>query len=138
VIRALALALLLSSPCWTAAQSPGWEEILDAADRAWEGGQVADAERLYAAAIKKAESFGESDLRLARSLSALGVFYREQGRYRDASQLFGRALSATEKAVPPDDPSLVPAGLSNAPRRWSVANISPLRRRAPPSGPPSP
>jgi hypothetical protein len=46
-----ALALLLFSPCWAAAQSPGWEEILDAADRAWEAGQVAAAERLYAAAI---------------------------------------------------------------------------------------
>lgn len=107
--RVLALALLLSSPCRAAAQSPGWEEILGAADRAWEGGQVEDAERLYAAAIKNAESFGESDLRLARGLTALGVFYREQGRYRGASPLFGRALSVTEKAVPPGDPGLVPA-----------------------------
>ena len=78
--RALALALLLFSPCWAAAQAPGWEEILGAADRAWEAGQIEDAERLYSAAIKKAESFGESDVRLARSLTALGVLYRELGR----------------------------------------------------------
>ncbi len=59
--RVLSFALLLCWPGWAAAQLPGWEEILGAADRAWEGGQVADAERLYAAAINRAESFGESD-----------------------------------------------------------------------------
>jgi hypothetical protein len=43
VTRALALALRLCWPGWAAAQSPGWEEILGAADRAWEAGQVEDA-----------------------------------------------------------------------------------------------
>ena len=125
---ALALALLLSSPCWAAAQSPGWEEILGAADRAWDGGQVADAERLYAAAINKAESFGESDLRLARSLSALGVLYRELGRYRDASPLLGRALTVTENAVPPGDPRLVPA-LNNLGAVWLQQGQAPAAER---------
>ena len=131
--RALALALLLCWPGWAAAQSPGWEEILGAANRAWEAGQVEDAERLYAAAIKKAEGFGESDLRLARSLSALGVFYREQGRYRDASPLFGLALSVTEKAVPPGDPGPVPA-LNNLGAAWlqqgQASAAEPLFRRS--------
>ena len=99
--RALALALLLLWPASSAAQSAGWEEILGAAEQAWERGEAGNAERLYAAAIQKAESFGESDLRLARSLTALGLFYRDQGRSREAAPLLGRALSVTEKAVPP-------------------------------------
>jgi len=133
VTRALALALLLCGPGWAVAQSPSWEEILGAADRAWEGGQVEDAERLYAAAINKAECFGESDLRLARSLAALGVFYREQGRYRDASPLFGRALALTEKALPPGDPGLVPA-LNDLGAAWLQQGLAspaePLFRRS--------
>ena len=86
--RVLALALLLLRPEGAAAQSPAWEDIVGAADRAWEGGQITDAERLYATAIMKAESFGESDERLARSLTSLGLLYREQGRYRDAAEAF--------------------------------------------------
>jgi hypothetical protein len=47
VTRVLALALLLFWPAWStaqsAAQSPGWADIMGAADRAWQGGQIADA-----------------------------------------------------------------------------------------------
>jgi tetratricopeptide (TPR) repeat protein len=67
-----------------------------------ERGEAGNGERLYAAAIQKAESFGEPDLRLARSLTRLGLFYRE------VAPLLGRPLSGTEKAVPPGDPRLVP------------------------------
>ena len=42
--RALALALLLCWTGWAAAQSPGWEEILGAAARAWEAEQIEGAE----------------------------------------------------------------------------------------------
>ena len=88
--RAFALALLLLWPGWAAAQSPGWEALMGAADRAWQDGQTADAERLFAAAVTKAEGFGESDLRLAQSLTAFGLFYREQGRYGMAAPLLGK------------------------------------------------
>ena len=101
MIRALVLFLLFW-PVAAGAQSPGWEELLAAAERAGDRGQVADAERLYLDAVKQAEGFGESDLRLARSLSELGLFYREQGRSREAAPILHRALSVTEKAVPPE------------------------------------
>ena len=78
--RALALALLLLWPASSAAQSPGWEEILGAADQAWERGQLGTAEQLYAAAIKKAEGFGEADLRLARSLDVAAGAAAETAR----------------------------------------------------------
>jgi tetratricopeptide (TPR) repeat protein len=133
VTRALAFALLLFWPAWATAQSPGWADIMGEADRAWQGGQIADAERLYDAAIIKAESFGESDSRLAQSLTALGLFYCEQGCYSAAAPLLGRALSVTEKAVPPGDPSLVPA-LINLVDGWLQQGLAsaaePVFRRA--------
>jgi tetratricopeptide (TPR) repeat protein len=133
VTRALAFALLLFWPAWATAQSPGWADIMGEADRAWQGGQIADAERLYDAAIIKAESFGESDSRLAQSLTALGLFYCEQGCYSAAAPLLGRALSVTEKAVPPGDPSLVPA-LINLGDAWLQQGLAsaaePVFRRA--------
>jgi hypothetical protein len=135
ISRALALLLLLW-PIAAAAQSPGWEEQLAAAERAWGRGQVADAERRYLDAVKQAEVFGDSDLRFARSLSELGLFYREQGRTREAAPILHRALSVTEKAVPPDDPRLV-APLNNAGAAWLqqglAADAEPVFRRALPS-----
>jgi hypothetical protein len=55
ISQALALLLLLW-PVAAAAQSPGWEEQLAAAERAWDRGQVADAERLYVDAVKRPRS----------------------------------------------------------------------------------
>src|SRR5215831_14925816 len=134
--RALAQVLgllLVLCPVGAHAQSPGWEELLSAAERAWDRGQVADAERLYLGAVTQAEAFSDADPRLARSLTALGLFYREQGRPREAAPILHRALSVTEKAVPPDDPRLI-ANLNNVGVAWLqqglVSDAEPVFRRA--------
>jgi hypothetical protein len=75
VTRAFALALLLLWPAWASAQSAGWEDIMGAADRAWQAGQIADAERLYAAAIN------------------LAALYQAQRSYRDAEPFYRRTLA---------------------------------------------
>src|SRR5215813_9249205 len=106
----LVILALLLWPLAAAAQSQSWEDLLGAAERAWDRGQAAEAERLYLRAVKQAESFGAADLRLARSLTALGLFYREQGRLREAAPVLHRALSVTEQSVPADDARLVKIG----------------------------
>ena len=105
-MRLVLLALLLW-PLAAGGQSASWEDLLGAAERAADRGQVAEAERLYLGAVKQAESFGAADPRLAQSLTALGLFYREQGRLREASPVLHRALSVTEQSVPADDARLV-------------------------------
>src|SRR5499426_438340 len=84
-VTPIVLLALLLWPVAAVAQSPSWEDRLGVAERAWDRGQTAEAERQYLEAVKQAESFGPADPRLAQSLTALGLFYREQGRIPEAS-----------------------------------------------------
>src|SRR5262249_57379241 len=81
----------------------------------------------------QAESFGAAALRLARSLAALGLFYREQGRLLEAAPILHRALSVTELSVPADDVRLL-APLNNVGVVWLqqglVGDAEPVIRRA--------
>ncbi len=101
MIIAMLAALSLSTAC---AQEP-WEEYNDAGMEAQEQARYAEAEELYLAALKEAESFGEQDTRLHVSSPLLDLRERscgpepqdckensEQARYRHcACPLFPRA-----------------------------------------------
>jgi len=130
---AVALVILLVAPAWVMAQTPDWESLMSAAQRAEEGGRLGDAEQLYAAAIAKTQGFDEKDRRIEQSLTALGDLHGAQGRYADAARFYDRALTALEKALPAGDPGLVP-GLNRLGTMWRLQgrapDAEPLHRQA--------
>jgi tetratricopeptide (TPR) repeat protein len=60
-----------------------------------------EAERLLLAALKEAEHSGENDHCLRASLSDLGEFYAQLGRFAEAEPLYKRALVGYEKIFGP-------------------------------------
>jgi len=65
--RMISAMLVVAVSLLTAgAQDLSWEEYNDAALEAHDQAHYAEAEELYLAARKEAESFGEQDTRLAR------------------------------------------------------------------------
>jgi tetratricopeptide (TPR) repeat protein len=93
-------------------QSTGWKELNDAGQAAQGRGQYAEAEKLLLAALKQAESFSETDDRLATSLNNLALLYSAQGKHAEAEPLYRRSLAIWEKTLGPEHTS-VAAGLTN-------------------------
>ncbi len=84
------LAALLSVSFWSAAASSEdgrWQGFIDNAVEAFVDGDYVEAGRWFDAAVKRAESFGAQDPRLATSLNGLAEIYRAQGRYTEAASL---------------------------------------------------
>ena len=79
-VLALACALLLSV-AWSCGQQT-WEAAMQAGEAAVQRGQYEEAERIYAAAVKKAEEFGVHDRRVAVTLARLAQAYSAQGEIR--------------------------------------------------------
>src|SRR5262245_42061442 len=77
-------------PQSAAAQPDAFARRLAEANRLRQRGNYADAEKLYAASLAEAETFGERDLRLAKSLNNLAVLHHIQGRYAQAEPLYLR------------------------------------------------
>ncbi len=106
---------------------------MDAAVEAFVASDYAEAGKQYEAAVNEAEEFGADDSRLAESLNALGVVYREQGRYTESESLLKRALSIREKALGPAHPDVIQslnnlAGLYHGQGR--TAEAEPFLKRA--------
>jgi len=76
--------------------SMSWGRYVFFARRAHELGDYAEAERLYLAALEKAQAVGRPHWRLAVSLGGLAEIYRLQGRYAEAEPLFRRAIEIDE------------------------------------------
>jgi len=74
--------------------------------KAYEQADYAEAEKLFLAALKEAEKFGDQVLRLATSLNNLATLYYSQGKYAQAEPLFRRALAIREKALGPEHPQV--------------------------------
>ena len=74
-----------------------WKDCLDAGEKAHRERNLADAERLMAAALKHAEKFGEMDPRVAVCANSLGALYLAQGKYEEAQKDFLRAIKIYEK-----------------------------------------
>ncbi len=87
-------------------QSTSWEQYTAAGTRAYQQGQYAEGEKLFLAALKEAEGFGQQDPRLAASLNNLAGLYRAQRKYAAAEPLYKRSLAIREKALGPDHPNV--------------------------------
>src|SRR5262245_56034565 len=61
--------------------------------------RIADAARLFIAAVKQAESYGPLDPRLATALNNLAEFYRVQGEFGQAEPYYWRAITIDEQAL---------------------------------------
>ncbi len=86
------------------AQETRWDSIMADAAKAHQQADYAQAEKLFLAALKEAEKFGEQDPRFAASLNNLAELYRAQGKYAQAEPLFQRALIVLTRAVGPEHP----------------------------------
>ena len=82
---------------------------MDAAYEALKNNDLAEAARLYAAAVKNAEQLPETEdnrLDLAVLLSSLAWVYVLQGRYSAGEPLLMRALGIREEYLASDDPDI--------------------------------
>jgi tetratricopeptide (TPR) repeat protein len=115
------------------AQDGLWETCLHAAGKAQRQGRTAEAARLYQVAIRRAERFGPQDPRLMTSLADLAALYRAQGDDQKAEPLYQRALAIGEKALGPNDPTVVACTQSYLAMRDSGKRSAPAKveRRAP-------
>jgi tetratricopeptide (TPR) repeat protein len=101
----LVAAWCLTAGCTHAAKSPSanaWQADYDAGKAAYQQGDYTKAQKLFAAAVADAESGGDSDARLARSLNNLAAAYAAQGDYAKAEPLYRQALALLEKVRGPD------------------------------------
>lgn len=109
-------------------QEMKWIDLDNDAQRAWDEQDYAGAERQLLAAVKTAETFGQSDSRLLKTLEKLQGLYEEQGaeskrqavldrieeiRSQNPSHELGDAKTALD-AVIDSALALVPAHLSRA------------------------
>ncbi len=101
----LALALLVSSP--VLAGEAEWQAHMDAATSAQREGDYRASAARFEAALREAELFGASDLRLATTLNNLAGLYETQGRLAEAESLYKRSLAIRETALGPDHPDVV-------------------------------
>jgi len=93
-------------PVAASAQETRWETLMAEAVKAYQQADYAEAEKLFLAALKEAEKFGEQDPRFAASLNNLAELYRAQGKYTEAEPLLQRALAIGEKALGPEHPQV--------------------------------
>ena len=80
--------LVLNLSC----QEQTWESAMAAGQQAVQQGNYAEAERIYQAGLKKAETFGHEDRRVAVTLSQLAQVYAGQGKHVEAEPLYLQAL----------------------------------------------
>ena len=124
---------LLLWPVSSAAQETSWEKFMEAAGKAYQQADYAEAEKLLKAALKEAENFGPDDQRLATSLSNLAVLYKTQGKYAQAEPLYQRSLAIREKVLGSEHPD-VGLSLNNLAELYRTqgkyAEAEPLYQRA--------
>lgn len=84
-----------------------WEQLYSAGKRANELGNLAEAEKLFCAALQEAEKFAHLELRLAKTLKSLGRVYENTGRQDDAKPLYKRFVEIMERADAKRDPEYV-------------------------------
>jgi len=69
------------------------ETFCNVGERAYEQGDYAEAQALLQQAVTVAETFGETDPRLSRSLNSLGLCYIDTTHYDDAEKYLKRAFN---------------------------------------------
>ncbi|MBS1956942.1 MAG: tetratricopeptide repeat-containing protein [Cyanobacteria bacterium SZAS-4] len=102
---AAALCALMSQAAW--AGEAEWTKYSTDGAKFYEQANWGSAERSFKLALKEADSFGDKDLRLASSLTNLGVLYNFRGQSTKAEPLFERAVAIKQKALGGDNPEVV-------------------------------
>lgn len=105
---------------WGDPPATPWQLAHDRAVEAFSAGDYAEAREYFDQAIAEAESFGPTDLRLARSLTGLAETYRLQGEYGDAQPLYTRVLEIREAVQGPAHAELAPV-LNNLGEAYRLA-----------------
>lgn len=88
LISCCAVLALMSLSCGQQA----WDDAMQAGDAALQRGQYPEAERIFTAAVHKAEEFGLHDRRVAVTLAHLAQTYSAQGKFVEAEPLYLEAL----------------------------------------------
>src|SRR4051812_10003276 len=101
----LAAALVAAVPAALADEAT-WSRYLDAGTAAYNKRNPEEATRHFESALKEAEAFGESDVRLATTLAWLAELYRVQRRFEESEKLILRTISIDEKFRGQDHPDL--------------------------------
>ena len=83
-----------------------WEKDSAKASEAFQQGKYDEAETLWKAALKDAESFPPDDPRLVVSLKSLADLYDDQKNFTEAAPLYQRLLVIEEKTQGPDHPDV--------------------------------
>jgi tetratricopeptide (TPR) repeat protein len=74
-----------------------WQKHAEAAKKAHQQGDEAQAEKLLQLSYQEAEKFGPDDPRFAVSIHNLANWYATQGKYSQAEPLYQRAVGILEK-----------------------------------------
>lgn len=80
-------------------QDSTWDTYVNVGERSYQNGDYVEAEELLSQAVQEAESFGEADARLSRSMTSLGKCYLDLSWWEKAESLFNRALKLREKVA---------------------------------------
>lgn len=121
------LALALGSgPALAAPDS--WSSLIKAAKQAQERGRWDQAEPALLKALLEAESFEDTDPRLAYTLDYLGMAYRANGKKDEALKAFQRSYAAFETALGPNSQesamsSIRVAQAAEEAGAWDVAEV---------------
>ncbi|PWT94904.1 MAG: hypothetical protein C5B53_12180 [Candidatus Melainabacteria bacterium] len=101
-VRHSLLPILVACIFYTAssALADSWETTICAADTAEKVNNLETAEKLYAAALKQAESFGEGDPRLFMSIRGMADLYTRRGNLDKAQSLYLRYLTLADHYAP--------------------------------------
>jgi tetratricopeptide (TPR) repeat protein len=92
----VAASLTIKAP---AAFANSWEQYTQQGSEEFIQSNYGQAERQFKLALKEAETFGEHDLRLATSLTNLGVLYKAHAQIAKAEPLFERALLVQQNVL---------------------------------------
>src|ERR1700716_3232204 len=106
----ICLTLCLTSLVSVSAAVAGeieWQKYSTEGAKAYDLANWGQAERMFKLALKEAEHFGDKDLRLASSLTNLGVLYNFRAQPGKAEPLFERAIAVKQNALGPENPEVV-------------------------------
>lgn len=107
LFSAALIAACLNNPC--SASEATWNKFTQEGAKAYEGGNFGVAQRNFEQALVEAKKFGPDDLRLATSLTNLGVLFSFRGQNQKAGPLFEQAVRIKQKALGPDNYDTVAA-----------------------------
>ena len=100
ILFALSFVAFLQCAAGPAQAGPAeWEKHTQAGADAFRENRFGEAEREFQASITEAKTFGENDLRMATSLTNLGVLYNSRGQFDKAEPLFEKAVHIKQKTL---------------------------------------